>query len=97
VCEEVKAVRARLLAEAVTVMTGPATCALATLTTEYLGTLSSLKEQRGVLDFGDLQLHAANLLERRRICEIATARRFGSSWWTSSRTQTSSNCGSSEA
>ena len=66
VCEEVKAVRARLLAEAVTVMTGPAICALSTLTTEYLGTLSALKEQRGVLDFADLQLHAASLFERRR-------------------------------
>jgi ATP-dependent helicase/nuclease subunit A len=65
VCEEVKVVRARLLAEAVTVMTGPPTCALATLTREYLGTLSAIKERRGVLDFGDLQLHAASLLERR--------------------------------
>jgi ATP-dependent exoDNAse (exonuclease V) beta subunit len=65
ICEEVKATRNRLLAEAVAVITAPATSALVALTASYTHTLAALKKARGVLDFGDLQMHAAHLLERR--------------------------------
>jgi ATP-dependent helicase/nuclease subunit A len=64
-CEELKAFRARLIAEAVAVITAPSAEALRALTAEYVSTLGVLKEERGVLDFGDLQLHAARLLETR--------------------------------
>ncbi|MBW6469554.1 MAG: UvrD-helicase domain-containing protein, partial [Coriobacteriia bacterium] len=65
VCEEVKRVRRRLLAETVATMTATGVGALAELTRAYTETLATLKAQRGVLDFADLQLQTARLLERR--------------------------------
>ena len=65
VCGEIKELRSRLLADAATVMTAPAAGALVTLTEAYTSVLASLKGERGVLDFGDLQLRTARLLEER--------------------------------
>ncbi|MDF1542034.1 MAG: UvrD-helicase domain-containing protein [Anaerosomatales bacterium] len=65
VCEEVRAIRGRLLAETVATMTATGVGALAELTRAYAATLAALKAQRGILDFADLQLHTVRLLEQR--------------------------------
>lgn len=65
VCEEVKEVRSRLLAETVAAMTATGVGSLVDLTRAYTEELVALKAQRGILDFADLQLHTARLFERR--------------------------------
>jgi ATP-dependent exoDNAse (exonuclease V) beta subunit len=65
VCETLAEMRQRLLGEAVSVLTRPHAAALVELASAYLDVLAALKLERGVLDFADLQLHAARLLEAR--------------------------------
>ncbi len=65
VCDSLAETRDRLVAEAVSALTQAPARALVELAEGYLEALACLKAERGILDFADLQLHAARLLESR--------------------------------
>ena len=65
ICETLADERLRLLGGVVAVLTERHAAALVELTGAYLDVLAVLKRERGVLDFADLQLQAARLLEAR--------------------------------
>jgi len=60
-----KAERERLLAQAVAAMMAPHASELVALTGRYMDAFSDLKQQRGLLDFDDLQIEALRLLTTR--------------------------------
>lgn len=65
ICSTIAEERARLLSESVAALTAKPKQAIIELVSAYRSALARLREERGVLDFAGLQLHAVQLLEAR--------------------------------